>query len=205
MNYQKIYDQIIERALFENRIKNSSVYYEKHHILPRCLGGNNEIQNLVLLTAREHFLCHWLLCEIYPNNGKLAIAFFRMCNSKKHKNRYTPSSRVYAYSRFLFSESIKGDNNIAKRPEVRKKHSENQKGKKFTDEHKQKLALSKIGKKRPDVTESNKLRILSDETKLKISESKKGKRLGISPSNDTKIKMSESRKKYWETKKSSLL
>ena len=52
MNYQKIYNQIIERA--KNRQLEG--YKEKHHIIPRCLNGNNDKENLVKLTAREHFL-----------------------------------------------------------------------------------------------------------------------------------------------------
>jgi len=56
MNYQKIYDQIIERA--KNRKLEG--YKEKHHIIPKCLGGPDNKENLVELTAREHFLCHLL-------------------------------------------------------------------------------------------------------------------------------------------------
>lgn len=66
MNHQKIYEAIIQKAKYENRVKLSKnqegyVYYEKHHILPRCLNGSNDKENLVLLTAREHYICHKLL------------------------------------------------------------------------------------------------------------------------------------------------
>jgi hypothetical protein len=61
MNYQKIYESIIQKAKFENRIKlrknhPNYIYYENHHILPKCLGGSDEKENLVLLTAREHYV-----------------------------------------------------------------------------------------------------------------------------------------------------
>lgn len=103
MNYQKIYDQIIDRAKKENRQKvKGGTYYETHHITPRCLGGLNQKENLVLLTAREHFVCHWVLCRIYPNNKKLAKAFNAMCILKKdYQQRYIPSSRTIAEAREL--------------------------------------------------------------------------------------------------------
>ena len=78
MDYQKIYNQIIERA--KNRIL--ECYKEKHHIVPKCLGGDNNENNLVELTAREHFLCHMLLCEIYPNENKLKHVLFLMAIGK---------------------------------------------------------------------------------------------------------------------------
>jgi len=54
MNHQKIYESIIEKARFEDRQKLDKknaeyIYYEKHHIIPKCLLGNNEKENLVLL------------------------------------------------------------------------------------------------------------------------------------------------------------
>ena len=106
MNYQKVYDSIIDRAKQEKRRKNRGTYYEAHHIIPLCLGGEGKKSewrnhlNIVLLTAREHFTCHWLLARIYPNNRKLAYAFWTMCALKeKRQERYTPSSRVYKEAR----------------------------------------------------------------------------------------------------------
>lgn len=62
--YKRWYDQIIERA--KNRALDD--YKERHHILPRCLGGLDDEGNLVDLTYREHFLVHWLLTKIYSGN-----------------------------------------------------------------------------------------------------------------------------------------
>ena len=72
MEYKKIYNQIVERA------KNREIegYTEEHHIIPKCMGGGDEKENLVKLTAKEHFLCHKLLCEIYPNNRDLCMLYF---------------------------------------------------------------------------------------------------------------------------------
>jgi hypothetical protein len=57
--YKKIYEFIIERA--KNRSLNC--YVEKHHIIPKCLGGLNNKDNIIKLTAKEHFICHRLLVE----------------------------------------------------------------------------------------------------------------------------------------------
>lgn len=93
MNYQRIYNEIIERA----KTRQLEGYVEKHHIIPKCIGGNNDKNNLILLTAREHFLCHQLLCEIYPSENKLKHALFLMSTGKqKKKNKhYKISSRTY--------------------------------------------------------------------------------------------------------------
>jgi len=61
------------------------------------MGGSDNKSNLVLLTAREHFIVHWILIRLYPDNRKLAHAFWAMCNlkGKSLDNRVTPSSRTY--------------------------------------------------------------------------------------------------------------
>lgn len=87
MHYKKIYEQIIEKAKTRQFLDE---YGEKHHIIPRCLGGDNSKQNIVKLTFREHFLCHWLLCKIYPDNSKIHHAFSSMIRvSAKNKERLT--------------------------------------------------------------------------------------------------------------------
>ena len=87
MNYQLIYDNIIQKAKYENRKKLSKidtnyVYYENHHIFPKCLGGNDNEENLVLLSAKEHFMCHKLLLRIFKGNRSLVCAFHFMTHSK---------------------------------------------------------------------------------------------------------------------------
>jgi hypothetical protein len=70
MDYQKIYNALIDRA--NNRI--SEGYIEKHHIIPRCLGGTDDEINLVALYPEEHFLAHQLLVKLHPTNKKLLFA-----------------------------------------------------------------------------------------------------------------------------------
>lgn len=80
MDYNKIYDSVINNARSKYRSKGKGVYYEEHHILPLSLGGSQKKSNLVLLTAKEHFICHKLLVEIYPDNVKLFYAVWMMSN-----------------------------------------------------------------------------------------------------------------------------
>jgi hypothetical protein len=104
MNYQRIYDQIIDRAQKENRVKEKGgTYYERHHIVPKCLGGEGSTHqwrthpNIILLTAREHFLAHLLLVEIYPKEYRLKHAAWQMVfrHSETQSRSYKVSTRLY--------------------------------------------------------------------------------------------------------------
>lgn len=110
MNYQKIYTDLILRSKLENRRKvKGSTYYERHHIIPRCLGGLDTKENLILFTAREHFLAHRLLLEIYPSNGKLIHATWMLANKLSSGNQireYKVSSREYERLKLLRSKEM---------------------------------------------------------------------------------------------------
>jgi hypothetical protein len=91
MNYKRIYDQFINRALSENRKKYKKadiryICFEKHHIIPKCLGGNNLKENLVLLTPEEHLLLHLCLVKMHPNNHSLIKAAMLM-STDRYGNR----------------------------------------------------------------------------------------------------------------------
>lgn len=107
MDYLKIYNQLVNRA--GNR--KLAYYTEKHHITPRCMGGSDEAENIVELTAREHFIAHILLCEIYPQNTKLKHALFLM-NEGITRNNYFPSSRTYQRLKEERSKLMSGDNSL---------------------------------------------------------------------------------------------
>lgn len=99
MNYQKIYNQIIERA--KNRIPDG--YIERHHIIPKCMGGSDENHNLVALTPEEHFVAHILLIKIYPENKNLIFACNKMCRPIKTSR---PKRKLYGWLKRLHSERI---------------------------------------------------------------------------------------------------
>jgi len=99
MNYQKIYQNLIE-----NRKQNIlESYVETHHIIPKCLGGTDRKENLVKLTAREHFVAHQLLIKIYPTSKKLIYAVQMMSNNKQY------GSKKYAWLKEIYSESQTGE------------------------------------------------------------------------------------------------
>ena len=81
--YVKYYDILIEKA--KNR--NIEDYTEKHHIIPRCMGGSNDNYNLIALTPEEHYLAHQLLVKIYPDNYKLLNAAIAMTKTATFTNR----------------------------------------------------------------------------------------------------------------------
>ena len=108
MNYRRIYELLIDRA----RDRKLDSYTESHHILPRCLGGDDSKTNLVDLTAREHFIAHLLLVKMYNNNLKLVKAVAMMCIGQAERKL---TNRLYGKYRILFSismsESQSGDKN----------------------------------------------------------------------------------------------
>ena len=83
MNYKKIYDALMERA--EGR--EITGYHEMHHKQPRCMGGSDSKDNLVKLTAREHFTAHLLLVKIFPKERKLIYAANMMSVGNGRSNR----------------------------------------------------------------------------------------------------------------------
>ena len=114
MNYQKIYDSIIENRKTQT-VKEE--YSETHHIIPKSIGGSNNFNNLVILTGREHFICHLLLVKIYkntPNYYKMVKAFFMMQTESKNQHRYITSRKYHKlredYSKFQ-SDSVVGNKN----------------------------------------------------------------------------------------------
>lgn len=160
MNYQKIYDQIITRAKKEvldgvrskrKRTHSDFIYYEAHHIIPRCLGGSGEVwqwrwhENIVLLTAKEHYICHMLLAEIYPEDHSIWTAFWFFCNGGGVKNKkYNVSSITYERHRLKRSKIKTPDHIIAILKEVNI-------GKKYvrSKEYKKNVSNSKKGDKNP--------------------------------------------------------
>lgn len=210
MNYQRIYDELM---LSRQHRCLSGIYFEKHHIIPRSMGGSNEVTNLVKLTAREHFLAHWLLWRIHRNK-QTAFAFRCMYKFVNHKEKF--SSIAYqemreAYSMELsnfnknrspesrkkLSDALIGNKNGAgkRSEETKRKMSNSQKGRIVSEESKKKNSISHIG------NSFRKGKPASDETKQKISDSKKRKtspNKGKSMSDEQKRKISKiSKNRIW--------
>lgn len=85
-----------------------TVYWEGHHIIPKCLGGEGHArsrhENIIRLTAAEHFKAHKLLIELFPDNSKLAYAFWAMCTVSKAA--IISTSEEYEQARLARSKTI---------------------------------------------------------------------------------------------------
>jgi hypothetical protein len=141
--YNKWYYKIINNAKSLNRSKGAE-YFENHHILPKCMGGSNHHSNLVLLTPREHFICHLLLTKFVNENYKYKMAI--SVNIMIHDN-FNPSrkftSREYNYARKYIIESLKlpkSKESIIKGIETRKRNN-----KKVSIETKKKMSEKRKG------------------------------------------------------------
>lgn len=178
MNYQRIYNEIIERSKFRGLDKKIlEGYYERHHIVPKCLGGTNDKSNLVLLTGREHYLCHYLLWKIDKENQSLLYAFRMLMYCKtdaQQRYKINISSKQYEY----LKSSIKR-----------------------SDITKEKIRVSLLGKPgtflgkchtsetKLLIREKRRLQICSNETRERMSKASKGR----ITSEETKIKMRNSK------------
>jgi len=105
--YTKWYYEIIDRVKKEDRKKGMGVYYEEHHIIPSSIGGSDDKENKVMLTGREHYVCHSLLMRMCSNKHhmiKMAFAFsaMNMINTSQDRCR----SKQYNYNKELLSECI---------------------------------------------------------------------------------------------------
>ena len=91
-------------------------YCEKHHIVPRCMNGTDDEDNLIDLFAREHFVAHKLLADENQDNAELVYAFWMMahCGGRDYQKRYECTPEEYEAARIVFvemhSRSFSGEN-----------------------------------------------------------------------------------------------
>lgn len=104
MDYRKHYAKLISTRINLKREKSKVDYYESHHIIPRCLGGSDDKDNLILLTAREHFIAHRLLNKMYPGEKGLLWAVLFLCGKFSKSNDTRITNRVYEKLRRESSE-----------------------------------------------------------------------------------------------------
>lgn len=172
--YTKWYYTIISTA---RKRHTNNCYVEYHHIIPECLfinrirkgpigswlGNPNDKNNLVYLTAKEHFICHLLLTKMSDGiqQHKMIKAAFKMCFSDNNQKRYTKiTSRIYEYLRTQYSIvqciARKGKPGRKHSDETKKKLSDINKGKKIgppSEETRNKLSAALTGRKRPPFSE----------------------------------------------------
>jgi hypothetical protein len=177
--YSKYYYSIIDNA--KSRTISGNIYTEKHHIIPKSMGGDNSPSNLVKLTAREHFVCHRLLARITTgqNRNKMVHALWRMCNSLK--SDYKVNSKIYEAARLAHIHILK---TVGSDGQFKVGRATWNKGIPRTAAEKAKMSESRRGIKTGRTKDS-----FTAEWKEKISESKKGKSTwnkGVTHSDATK-------------------
>lgn len=162
--YTNTYFRIILKAIRSNRKKTDGVYYESHHIYPKsiCPERKNDKSNKVLLTAKEHYICHLLLIKMTNGCAKRSMcnAFKYMKASSKLHERY--NSRLFSFFREKYYEQSKGRpvSNISRQKSSQSQLGEKSYwyGRKRSEENKDKIRQSKLGKPR------------SSDTKQKLSD-----------------------------------
>lgn len=190
--YHVWYKAIILRA---NLRTSCPDYVEIHHIIPHSLGGLDTSENLVELTAREHFICHLLLPKF--TSGKERASMIYAMNmmgrcKKSYLHRYFPSSKIYEIMKKLFSEVA----------------SSRIKGKTYEELYgKEKAAEMKEGKRQQQIRRNNdpvlglgkKRALLNKERKGKTYEELYGQEKAAAMREDKRLKGSRKRGKYHTT------
>ena len=187
MTYQELVDRSVASMGHPRKYKADIIDgYTQHHIIPRCMGGNNDGENIVYFTPAEHLMAHILLFRENPNNYKLAHAA-RMMSDLNDNFRDLLVEVVDNEDEFnTLVEDVVNAKEVSKArsPECRKKISEIKTGKPLSAEHRKILSEAKIGNVH-----------LSAETRKKIGDKLRGENsymFGVPKSEETKQKISES-------------
>lgn len=191
--YTKWYNQIIAQA--RSRILPKNIYVEIHHIVPRSLGGTDENDNLVTLTAREHFVCHMLLTKMIDSPAVVYAAWMMANVVNDRQQRYRVNSVVYAQLRERYSAAKKGS---VQSDSDRRKNSDSHKGIKWSD--------GMTGKTHSEETKAKMKaarakQVITEETKRKLSELNKGKP-GYIHTDEDRARISEGLRRAWARRKS---
>jgi hypothetical protein len=124
-NYGAFYDRLIARA----RTRILAGYVEKHHVIPRCMGGRDSKANIVQLTAEEHYVAHQLLAKMHPDNFGLTWSAMAMTNGTSVMRR---NNKRYGWLRKKFALTL----------------SIRSTGRKHSREAKAKMSAARLGQKR---------------------------------------------------------
>jgi len=189
--YTKHYMLLIEKA--KNRTLPKGQYKERHHIIPSSMGGNDDKDNKVWLTGREHALCHWALLKMTEGEDrvKMSYAFNGMNAENEFQQRYHSRIITRAYEKHRIAHAKTHSERMKGKPawnkgqklegEELEKHRERTRNRKIDPVKQAEGQLKRIAK----VTGQKR----SEETKLKQSLALKGKPKGPM-SEEQKIKRS---------------
>jgi hypothetical protein len=126
--YSKLYYKITSNA----KQRTTEGYTELHHIIPQSMGGSNDKENLVHLTAREHFICHWLLIKMTEGEDRSKMLY--ALNGMKAENRYQQRYHTKITARVYEKYRIEHAENHSKRMKSKNLVPWNKGGGKLTEE-----------------------------------------------------------------------
>lgn len=179
------YDEFINNILeTRGRFACGEEYHERHHIVPKCLGGADDEDNLIDLFAKEHFEAHRLLALENLDNDSLSYAWTMMAFVKdKNQERYELTPEEYEEARIRQSEvTSRRTRELWSDDAYRKRVGETHKRENLSEETLAKLAEASRGRKH------------TEEEKRKIGDVHRGKLV----SEETRQKLSAASKKTWE-------
>ncbi len=204
MDYARIYREFISDRLAKQ--PEAPTYFERHHIIPRALGGGNGPENLIRLTPEDHIFAHILLAKAYGGRAMWAAVKFIFGQHRRRNGVPTRREiRLAAKAREEFAISNRGPNNCnfgkpisdAQKSKLRAANL----GRKLSPEHRAKIAAKMTGKPGPNLGRKwsaevvEKLRaastgkLHSEQAKLRISESLTGRTL--TPEHRAKLSISK--------------
>ena len=172
MNYERAYTNIILRAKKRDEADPTwaeGTYTENHHWYPKSVYPEYATAdwNIVCLTAKEHYIVHYLLHKMRPDCRKMSYAFWCMsAMDPASGKRHVPNGRSFEVARKALTDAQTGRTHSEA---TKSKMSAAHKGKTLSDEHKAKLSKSKSGENNPHYGKT-----LSDATKSKMSKAKSG-------------------------------
>ena len=144
--YTKWYFSIVENAKqarpqFSRKYRKDYPFYELHHIVPRCMDGSNTKENLVLLSPREHFICHVLLTKMVDghNKYKMAATVMAFKHGMSNNNR-----QVYVNSRLFELARVDAGKFIQSIHQGRPKPKSQEHKRKASDQMKRLFAEGKV-------------------------------------------------------------
>ena len=163
--YYLWYFNLIEKVKKQSRHKGDGVYYERHHIYPKSIfpDQKNDHDNLVLLTAKEHYIAHLMLIKMFPigsiQRKKMLFAYHKM-RANPHNLRYVPS-KTYESIRTELARCISENAQVRLADPTRN----GMYGRIHDEETRKKMRRNSVGK--------NKGSIKSPETKAKMAEARR--------------------------------
>jgi hypothetical protein len=168
--YTRTYFRIIESAKIRDNL--NLIYTENHHIIPQSLGGENTKENIVTLSAREHFICHWLLTKMTSGMDQRRMTYackMMMHSSGEKQKRYTP--KQYETKKINLNKKLKNRvftpewKDKLKGPKQVSQEDRERRSKLMTE-----LNRSRKGEKREWMTGENNV-FTKEDTKIKIKKS----------------------------------